>query len=407
MRQSFLRLIAVLSLVLSPAFLPVAAVAQSQSGVTREYEKERAYEDRQKSEELQRDFDRRRSYLSSSSYYSRRGKDYYSSKLTPGQKRLLAPTDEDLLAHAEFLKQQHTGLARLLPKGKYELEMTVAVDRDPDTVLPIRGGGAYYSFGERTHHYGPWSEISLQSGFLMTGFTYESLGLFTELGDLPLESVTLTTPGVEFLARYAPPRKYMEAAEHRNLNFEGFQVGEFRYSSLIPFKTGSTYALRSIAYKKEGRVTTAMIYVPHPEEYRGADSLIVFRILRQDADGSLVVLWKRLKKFDAYKLKDRPRPRRVKAEDVRRMVDKSLAPGADVSEVKAFLNSERIEHTQYREGEATLDVKSNDTERDRIYAMIFDAEVIMGAVYHIRIKFFFDDRGKLAEYEVEKVSDRD
>lgn len=406
MRQSFLRLIAVLPAVLSLG-LPLAAIAQTQTEQMRDAEQQRAVEDRQKHEALQRDFDRRRSYLSSSRFYSARGGDYYSSKLTPGQKKLLAPRAEDLQAHAEFLKQEQTGLARLLPKGKYELGMTVAVDKDPDTVLPIRGGGAYYSFVERTHRYGPWSEISLQSDSLMTGFTYESLGLFTELGDLPLESVTLSTPGVEFLARYAPPRKYMEAAEHRNLNFEGFKVGGFTYSSVISFKVGGTYALRSIAYKKEGRVTTAMTYVPHPEEYGGADSLIVFRILRQDPDGSLVILWKRLKKFDAHRLKDRPKPRRVKPEQVRQMIDKHLASGAHVSEVKAFLNSERIEHTEYQEGEATLDFKSNDAERNRIYAMIFDAEIILGSVYHIRIKFFFDDQRKLAEYKVEKVSDRE
>lgn len=410
MRPKLLRLTALLLpvlLSLSTFAPPAQAAAQQQSGLGRVEEKETTIDERQKTEELQRDFEKRRSQLSSSSFYNRRGKDFYSSKLTPGQKKLLSPSDEDILAHAEFLKQEQTGLARLLPKGRYEPEMTVAVDKDPDTVLPIRGGGAYYSFAERTHHYGPWSEISLQSDFLISGFTYESLGLFTELGDLPLESVTLTTPGVEFLARYAPPRKYMEAAEHRNLNIEGFNVGEFRYSSLIQFKVGRTYALRSVAYKKEGRVTLAMTYVPHPEEYRGADSLIAFRVLRKDPDGSIVVLWKRLKKFDAHKLKDRPGPRRVKAEEVRRIIDKQLAPGAHISEVKAFLNSQKIEHTLYREGEATLDFKSNDGARNRIYAMILDAEINMGAIYHIRIKFFFDDAGRLDEYEVERVSDRD
>src|SRR5205085_8594765 len=87
---------------------------------------------------------------------------FYSKKMTEAQKKLLAPAPEDQAAYRDFLRQPHTGLVRLMPRGQYELAPTIDASRDPATVLPILGGGAFYSFTERTHNFGPWSEISFQ-----------------------------------------------------------------------------------------------------------------------------------------------------------------------------------------------------------------------------------------------------
>jgi hypothetical protein len=242
--------------------------------------------------------------------------DYYMKKMTVAQKKLLAASIEDQAAFANFLRQSNTGLVRLLPKGKYEFSETVAANADPDTILPIKGGGAFYSFTEKSHSLGPWSEISLQDDKLVTGFTSESLGLITSLGDVPLETLSLNTAGVEYLAGLTPPTRYMDAHQQRKNNLNGISVGSLTYQSIFPATANTTYVLRSIAYKKEGMLNPYTdrgqwdpkrppqdLYIPHPEEYEGADVLIAFRIVRKDADGSVVVLWKRLKKFSAPKLK--------------------------------------------------------------------------------------------------------
>src|SRR5262245_32885566 len=57
------------------------------------------------------------------------------------QELLLDTSTEDKAAYAEFLKQPDTGLIRLLPREKY----------DEQHKLPLRGGGAYYSFVRKTH----------------------------------------------------------------------------------------------------------------------------------------------------------------------------------------------------------------------------------------------------------------
>src|SRR5436853_2882663 len=109
---------------------------------------------------------------------------FYNRKLTEEQKKLLAPAPEDEAAYRDFLGQDHTGLIRLLPRGKYEFNTTVSADH-PELILPIKGGGAFYSFIEKKHPFGPWSEISLQDGRLVVGFQPQSLAVMTMLGDVP------------------------------------------------------------------------------------------------------------------------------------------------------------------------------------------------------------------------------
>jgi hypothetical protein len=233
---------------------------------------------------------------------------FFDKKLTEAQKKLLAPSAEDEAAYREFLRQQHTGLIRLLPRGKYELSTTVAAN-NADLVLPIRGGGAFYSFAEKKHSYGPWSEITLQEGRLMAGFLHQSLGVMTMLGDVPLGSLTMTTPGVAYLAQFVPPTQPTAARDQCNRNFQGFTDGNHLYNANLPAVVNQTYVLRSINYKKEGRMLVAQgggaTYIPHPYEYSGADELIVFRILRAGEDGSITILWKRLQKFSPPRIRQK------------------------------------------------------------------------------------------------------
>lgn len=79
------------------------------------------------------------------------------------QDLLLEPTSADRETYSEFLKQPDTGLIRLLPREKY------------DGKLPVRGGGAFYSFSLLTHEYGG-SDIGLSQGELSVGFAGFNFG---------------------------------------------------------------------------------------------------------------------------------------------------------------------------------------------------------------------------------------
>ena len=181
---------------------------------------------------------------------------------------LLAPPDEDRRAHAEFLAQPDTGLVRLLPREKW------------DSKLSTRGGGAYYSFTLLTHEYGHGSDIELQQDYLSVGFAGADFGFAVSLGDAPVENVSEETEAVQFMASFKTPSAEAEArASHAQFAYgDGHQAGQWTYRSRLPVVVGQTYALRSV-------------------NYEGSDVLVAFRVLRRDTDGSVVLLWKLLKKY--------------------------------------------------------------------------------------------------------------
>ena len=187
------------------------------------------------------------------------------------EEKFMAVSAQDRAAYAEFLTGPDTGLIRLLPREKYEKKMT------------LRGGGAYYSFVRLTHEYGYGSDIELNGSQFRVGFAGADFGFLAALGETPIESITLEHPGVTYLASYTAPSDEPEAREQYRRGHPGFEVEGFRYSSSISALPGYTYVLRSI-------------------DYGSSDVLVAFHVVRQDKDGSMVLVWKLLKRFFAPNL---------------------------------------------------------------------------------------------------------
>lgn len=187
--------------------------------------------------------------------------------VTELEKALLFPSEKDRAAYANFLRQPDTGLIRLLPReydGRNLEGMT------------LRGGGAYYSFKERTNEYVNSSDISLEQGELTTGFAGANYGLLADLGDVPLESVNLEA--VAALAQYTPaPDEPHARIEQRRMS-EGATINGVSYKNRQPFRLNSTYVLRSV-------------------NYHASDTLVAFRVVRIDSDKSAIILWKLLKQY--------------------------------------------------------------------------------------------------------------
>jgi hypothetical protein len=191
------------------------------------------------------------------------------------EKELLAPSLEDERAFAGFLAQPDTGLIRLFPRGTQE--------------LTIRGSGAYYSFARLTHEYGHGSDIQLQSEHFSVGFAGADFGFLVSLGDMPLENVNLETEGVRSLAAYIAPSETAKAREAYAQSAFGFEMEGRAYKKEVPALVNATYALRSIVYE-------------------ASDVLVAFRVVRKDTDGSLVLLWKKLRDYPKPPLKTKREP---------------------------------------------------------------------------------------------------
>lgn len=193
--------------------------------------------------------------------------------------QLLAPSEEDRAAYVEFLSQADTGLIRLLPRDVYDSE----VYKKNNKTLTMRGAGAYYSFARLTHEYGYGSDLELQAGHFLVGFAGADYGMLVNVGDLPLEQIVLDHPRVRFLAEYTPPAKEPDARKEARQSGQGFTVDEVRYQSRLPVEVKSTYILRSIGYST-------------------SDVLVVFKVIRKDTDGSVIILWNLLKKYPVPQL---------------------------------------------------------------------------------------------------------
>jgi hypothetical protein len=225
--------------------------------------------------------------------------------LSSEQKRFLAGADEDRAKYADFLKQSDTGLFRLLPAVDYQTSLTVSAEA-PDRSLPIRGGGAFYSFGKKTHSFGPWSDLYLEENVLFTEVANLSVGVFTALGDVPLEGVTLQSPGVDYLDKMVIPTSVTEASAFAKRNTAGFQEGDFRYRSSVRALADITYVLRSVGYRRPDfliAIPGSSVIFTSANVYQGNDVIVAFRIVREEAGGVRTILWKRLKKTSAPQLK--------------------------------------------------------------------------------------------------------
>jgi len=186
----------------------------------------------------------------------------------------LAPSVEDRSSYAAFLSQADTGLIRLLPRERFDSESY----RQNKQTLAMRGGGAYYSFSRLAHEYGAGSDLELDSGYLSVGFAGANYGMLANLGDLSLDQVSLEYPSVRFLVSYEPPSKELNARQEATQFSQGFTVDQIRYQARLPVVVNNSYVVRSI-------------------DYSTSDLLVAFRVVRQDSDGSIVILWKLLKKY--------------------------------------------------------------------------------------------------------------
>ena len=102
--------------------------------------------------------------------------------------------------------------------------------------------------------------------------------MLVALGDVPLETVTPESFGVTGLTNITPPADYFEAATLSRRNRAGFDLERFRYGSSLPVAENMTYVLRSTSNKR-------------------ADLLVGFRVVRVEENGSLTLIWRKLKVY--------------------------------------------------------------------------------------------------------------
>jgi hypothetical protein len=164
-----------------------------------------------------------------------------------------------------------------------------------ENALQIWGGGSFYSFRNETNfntESGGWADIRLRDGKFISE-TPRNQVIMSRVGDVSIENLTLNSLAVKFLKDYQTKKKFSEIDLQKKLLSSGITENGFLYSTTAPVELNSIYVLRTIAYKTQS---------DEPGDIR-ADLILAFKVVGIEKDGSVIIIWKELKKDDAPRMK--------------------------------------------------------------------------------------------------------
>src|SRR6478672_7251150 len=163
---------------------------------------------------------------------------------------------------------------KLVPWGMFPDSLdTILQYKDEGNPIGIRGGGAFYSFANGLHSYNKIPQIALQHENLITGFAGNNFGFLVDLGPSDLQDIE-TSPGANFFVSYKLP---LYERDLKIGSIHGQRVDELAMTlqGYLPAKIDHSYLLRAIDWDQ-------------------ADTVVAFKILKIDKNGSLTIVWKKI-----------------------------------------------------------------------------------------------------------------
>jgi hypothetical protein len=173
-----------------------------------------------------------------------------------------------------------------------------------ENCLPYKlpGAGTAYSFRFESYRLPHLADLILSSNILKTDGILQQ-GLMVNLGNVPLEEVTLQTRGMKFLVDFMPGTNPENLLKLNSQLSKGIQADGFLYRLGFYVDDQVTFALRSIAYKgKVMRSAKGMVYNELSFDKR-KDIVVAFRVVEKEPNGNITILWKILSQQDAPNLK--------------------------------------------------------------------------------------------------------
>jgi hypothetical protein len=223
-------------------------------------------------------------------------------KPTKEELQAVAPNQEDIAKYAEFLKKSKTGIAKLMTDINCA-DNTSVVSATPECLIySMPGAGSSFSFRTNSYRIKRLADLSLVSDSFQVPGTLTT-GLMINLGDIPIEQVSLTAKSLEFLNEFVPPSEYKKALETAQSLKVGIKQNGFIYRNALSVQENNTYFLRSIAYRGTSPRTVQNVTYNEFDYDKREDVFVAFRVIRKDNDGNVTIIWKELKKQKSPKLK--------------------------------------------------------------------------------------------------------
>lgn len=221
----------------------------------------------------------------------------------PGSKETaaLAPSREISGKYAAFLRSEDTGIIRLAPDRGCVFNDRVVNVKEECLKYPFPGAGNSYSFRSDSYRLRHLADLTYSKDKLqMTGIFMH--GMAVDLGDVPIETASLTTPGMKFLIEFKPSTSSDDVEIVDNALIRGVKNANFVYSKEVDPMLDRTYAIRAVAYR--GKVVRAAVGVRYNElDYdRRRDVIVVFRVVQIDNDG-ITLVWRKLSDIEPPRIK--------------------------------------------------------------------------------------------------------
>jgi hypothetical protein len=214
----------------------------------------------------------------------------------------IAPDSQFALKYGQFLKLPDTGIFRLVPDSGCAPNSKVVNAREDCLKYSMPGAGNSYSFRTENYRIRHLADITYNNGSLhVTGIFMH--GMLARLGDVPLESTTLNSPGMKFITDFKPSTSFSEVVQIDASFKKGIEVAGYKYAMSAPVESGVTYAFRGVAYRgRVVRVASGIRYNELDFDKR-EDVTVVFRVIEKADDGSITIIWRQLAERESPKIK--------------------------------------------------------------------------------------------------------
>lgn len=212
--------------------------------------------------------------------------------LNEQDKLAIAVLPDDLKAYAAFLKKGRTGIVRL-HNADICVPNSLVIHASAGCPNNVAGKATAYSFRAGNYRLPLFADIFFKGNKISTSGVF-TIGVYSDLGTADINTLNASSEGIKELLDFEPPDKEDEIDRQSSILSRGVQIGSFVYGPTVTVNTESTYVLRSVAYKGKllkGEKPKAVNVLASDER---KDVTVIFKIVRQNSDGSIVLLWKEL-----------------------------------------------------------------------------------------------------------------
>src|SRR5688572_12060185 len=159
---------------------------------------------------------------------------------------VLAPSAQLVTKYSGFLKMPNTGIFRLIPDAGCSPNIKVVSAKEECLKYSMPGAGNSYSFRTGNHRIRHLADLTYEGDTLQVTGVFMH-GFMAKLGELPIESVGLTSPGLKFVTEFKPSTNFSEVVGIDNAFRRGIEVGGYRFSMSLPAEPDATYVYRGVA----------------------------------------------------------------------------------------------------------------------------------------------------------------